>query len=178
MYSRKSIRAYQPMTRYLPAEGEGEQSKVTPPPDYTGMAFYERSEPVDYPETVIEPMEETVDPVEEIIEPPVEEISEPEPMREPAIRELSPEFPQEQLPSAENEAPPTSVFAQEQPPRPSPDPIEGVGEASLPPLLTPSWLRSLTLEDMLLFWLILLLLSGEPEDQIYLLLGLLLLTGR
>ena len=172
MYSRKSIRAYQPMTRYLPADIEGDQSKVTPPPDYTGMAFYERSEPADYPETVIPPMEET-------IEPPLEEDSVPEPMPKPIEEEEIPLEAPEEVSLPMEKASPPPIREQEEPlPRPSPDPIGGVGEVTEPPLLTPAWLRSLTLEDMLLFWLILLLLSGEPEDQIYLLLGLLLLTGR
>ena len=181
MYSRKNIRAYQPMTRYLPAESEERDTPVTPPPDYTGMAFYERKDSTDYPEAVILPAEPAVrSPIREEIEaaeePSLSESAEASPT--PLLMREEPFSANEADKREYSEPPPTA----EPLPHPSPDgfrEIEGTsGEAPEPPLLTPSWLRSLTLEDMLLFWLILLLLSGEPEDQIYLLLGLLLFTGR
>ena len=175
MYSRKNIRAYQPMTRYLPNESDGGEATVTPPPDYTGMAFFERTDPVDYPETVIPSTEAPLQvPAEEFSMPLQEEIPPPETDGEQAPFYVSQE---EEHPSPDGELPPEGMSQQaETLPRPSPDGIGGAGEGQ--PLVTPAWLRSLTLEDMLLFWLILLLLSGEPEDQIYVLLGLLLFTGR
>lgn len=161
MYSRKSIRAYQPMTRYLPSETDEAEATITPPPDYTGVAFYSRQE-ADYPEARIPPMEEEeTDAEASAIEAPQE--------TEPPLVPDDPIPPLEK----EEEAPPTdgeSIL----PESPAPD----SPSAPLPPLITPAWLRSLTVEDILLFWLILQLLSGEPEDQIYLLLGLLLFAGR
>ncbi len=41
-----------------------------------------------------------------------------------------------------------------------------------------AWLRALKMEDMLLLWLLLLLLSGESQDEIDLLLGLLIFAGH
>lgn len=167
VYSRKNIRAYQPMTRYLPAGSDEGESAVTPPPDYTGMAFYERKDTADYPETVI--------PQAETVQVPANELPLQEELAPPAVEEdYVPAFSEEELPSLDAEQSPEKA---EEAPRSSPDPIEGATGESLP-LVTPAWLRSLTLEDLLLFWLILLLLSGEPEDQIYVLLGLLLFTGR
>ena len=67
---------------------------------------------------------------------------------------------------AETTAPPlapTNAPSEESPP----------GDAL--PLLTADLLRSLTLEDLMLLWILLMLLTGNQEDQIYLLLGLLLL---
>lgn len=166
MYSRKNIRAYQPMTRYLPAGSDEGESAVTPPPDYTGMAFYERKDTADYPETVI--------PQTETVQVSANELPLQEGLAPPAVEEdYVPAFSEEELPSPDAEQPPEESA---EAPQPSPDAIEGEGESL--PLVTPAWLRSLTLEDLLLFWLILLLLSGEPEDQIYVLLGLLLFTGR
>ncbi len=166
MYSRKSIRAYQPVTRYLPAEAEASEEKVTPPPDYTGMAFYDRREAVDYPETVILPTEEEQTLTKEEDTPLSEELFSLEP---PADEPLSFE---------EEDSPVPNQTEKEPLPPTIPETTEKSAAVNQPPLLTPAWLRSLTLEDMLLFWLILLLLTGEPEDQIYLLLGLLLFAGR
>ena len=170
MYSRKNIRAYQPMTRYLPAESEERDTAVTPPPDYTGMAFYERKDTADYPETVILPAE--------AVPTTIDDLPLPEAIASQAAEEdYIPAFSEEEALSPDAEQSPEVT---EEVPQASPDKVEGavepVGESL--PLVTPAWLRSLTLEDMLLFWLILLLLSGEPEDQIYVLLGLLLFTGR
>lgn len=41
-----------------------------------------------------------------------------------------------------------------------------------------NWLREMKIEDMLMLWLLMQLLSGESRDEIYLLLGLLLFSGR
>lgn len=158
MYSRKSIRAYQPMTRYLPSETEETDVKLTPPPDYTGVAFYSRQE-ADYPETVIS-----------------QEGEEVESAAEPALESLPPR-PLDTHPSPVSEDICDSSPTEESPPLQE-SPAAEQESPLLPPLLTPAWLRTLTIEDILLFWLILQLLSGEPEDQIYLLLGLLLFAGR
>ena len=50
------------------------------------------------------------------------------------------------------------------------------GRASDSPLLTAELLRSLTLEDLMLYWILLMLLTCKEEEQVYLLLGLLLIN--
>lgn len=247
MYSRKSVRSYQPMTRYLPSGAEDTEREVTPPPDYMGIAFSTGRERANFPEAVISeasiPMEQETaeDAIGNREEAPLYFSDAPLPTAsseshradEDARTAFSGEepYPSEELLSRDaahpgEESLPLSPRQADAPISPgtpalshtpvlssspaipnqsdSPDgtvpPILPNGTVdttdatdanadtpntpempesdSAEPLFTPAWLRSLTLEDMLLFWLILLLLSGEPEDQIYLLLGLLLFAGR
>ena len=165
MYSRKSIRAYQPMTRYLPSETDEADVNITPPPDYTGMAFYSR-QAANYP-AVLSPSEEEERKVSPA--PKGESLATAEPAL-PASEPPAPSNEEWENPPAEEEEPLQADPVAETPPESA--------STALPPLITPAWLRSLTVEDILLFWMILQLLSGEPEDQIYLLLGLLLFAGR
>lgn len=154
MYSRKYIRS-QSQPPFPRTEG-----RVALPPDYTGTAFIpERSvRPEDFPETVIEPIAEKAIPAEH-----------PLPWEEETAEEVPAKSDEETpAPLAEEAEGPPSIEEAESEPSPQPP---------LSPLLTTEFLRSLTLEDLLLCWLLLMLLSCRQEDQIYLLLGLLLL-GR
>lgn len=183
MYSRKSIRSYQPMTRYLPTGQEDTAKEITPPPDYMGIAFSDRREREDFPETIIPALskteEESAPSVEEDL--PLSDDPNADPVEADSMSAQSEE--ERDCPAEPNtEHLPTPALPEESESAAieqsnAAESLESPKEAE-PPLITPAWLRSLTLEDMLLFWLILLLLSGEPEDQIYLLLGLLLFTGR
>ena len=129
------------------------------PPDYTGTAFLpERGvRPEDFPETVIEPVLEKAIPTESPLLPTeVEAEAEAEALPDKSEEESS-------APTEESEPPVLST--------------ESDGEPTVAPLLSAEFLRSLTLEDLMLYWLLFMLLSCRQEDQIYLLLGLLLL-GR
>ncbi len=74
-------------------------------------------------------------------------------------------------PAAEAEAPAgnAELPAEDAPPFP-------LQTAKEEPLLSAEFLRSLTLEDLMLGWMLLLLLTCREEEQIYLLLGLLLIS--
>ncbi len=181
MYSRKYIRPALPGQR-APVGG-GEESRL-PPPDYRGMAFPGEGATLarDYPETKIPPKEtapfseeplveearipdqgeEGVAEVEEPVWPPVHEVSAPPITAEDAHD-----------PAAEESAPDTAPrLTREEPSPPSPP----LSEEAMPPLITADLLRSVTLDDLMLGWMLLMLLTCKEEEQIYLLLGLLLLS--
>lgn len=192
MYSRRTIRtagAALPYAERIPSTATSlsvatpppriEERSVALPPDYTGMAFSEAGNrsalqnPGDFPETMIPPVEEDADlppaspsdtAIEERFEDPLPEIAD--------------------MPSApEPEVPTPDEIAEMPDPahEPEPAPIGEPAKAESPsatvsqtPVLTAEFLRSLTLEDLLLFWMLLMLMVSSQEDQIYLLLGLLL----
>ncbi|MBO5778866.1 MAG: hypothetical protein J6R82_04790 [Clostridia bacterium] len=181
MYSRKYIRSPVAMAeRGMPVisntvtpSPRGEEAGVYLPPDYKGMAFSGngRGSPLqkndEYPETKIPPPEEASTPwqedslaitvEEESLEPTASEPEECSAPEEPETVSQSKEAEQVLPPAEEPMSPPTPATA------------------PTPPLLTPELLRSLTLEDLLLFWMLLLLTTANPDDQLYLLLGLLLI---
>lgn len=182
----------------LSSPPKAEERSVTLPPDYNGMAFSGSGkgsvlqDPGDYPETLIPPLAEegsvtdapVADGQTETVEPvsaraaeavpitegdlsPAEPAVTPE-MAEPSVEPVTDEWReavQESLQSAQSE--PSLQSAQFAQSAPSP-------QSAAIPLLTPELLRSLTLEDLLLFWMLLMLTVSNQEDQIYLLLGLLL----
>lgn len=200
MYSRKYIRSpavASSIQRILPTTGGGELSSppkaeersVTLPPDYNGMAFSGSGkgsvlqDPGDYPETLIPPLAEegsvtdahVADGQTETVEPvsaraaeavPITEgdLSPAEPAVTPEMAEPSVEPVTDEWREAVQESLQSAQSAQS---APSP-------QSAAIPLLTPELLRSLTLEDLLLFWMLLMLTVSNQEDQIYLLLGLLL----
>lgn len=197
MYSRKYIRSpavVSSIERIHPTVGGGllssppkaEERSVTLPPDYTGMAFSGSGKssalqnPGDYPETLIPPLEEAVsvadadvpDRQTEAVEPlsteTVEAISFDEADLPPAEPTISPEMAKESV-ADDGETAQESRQDHLQ----STQSTQSTQPAAIP-LLTPELLRSLTLEDLLLFWMLLMLTVSSQEDQIYLLLGLLL----
>ncbi len=175
MYSRKYIRSSAPVAAVLPRGGR----EVAPPPDYTGIAFADQKDRQDFPETLIpeRPVptesgsnEPTEEPIEQML-PPTEE----------ALPSVSAKDEREYVADADqtvDEAAPVSVEETAPPlpndPEPQTTPSDQARE--VPPLLTAELLRSLTLEDLLLYWMLLTLLLSDQEDQIYLLLGLLLFS--
>lgn len=177
MYSRKYIGTALPDTSHhvLSARGaalakNGRETSL--PPDYTGTAFADPDLPrqkhrQDFPETVI-PMRQPELPDEPIPPEKPDETELPPPVlaEEPLLESPC----DEELPSPDPEPAPQS------PPPPMPS-EEGERMEEAPPLVTAEWLRSLTLEDLMLYWMLLMLLTCSREDQIYLLLGILLL-GR
>lgn len=165
MYSRKTVRATpSPMTTSLAPNAPRES--VALPPDYTGIAFPTGENSLsgivrDYPETAIPLPAPDPDRIEADIDAscadPTADFEAIEEAEEPADRKASGELaPKEDLPFSE------------EPPSPAKEPDL--------PLINDRLLRSLTLEDVMLLWMLLLLLSSEREDQIYLLLGLLLFS--
>jgi hypothetical protein len=182
MYSRKYIRSPVAATeRGMPVisntaapSPRGEEGGVYLPPDYTGMAFSGngRGSPLqkndEYPETLIPPLtEESMPMQEESLAMTAEEDSvEPEAL----------ESAEEPIVTREDDtAPPSREVDQALPPTEEPVSPQIPTVAPTSPLLTPELLRSLTLEDLLLFWMLLLLTTANPDDQLYLLLGLLLI---
>lgn len=174
-----------------------EERSVNLPPDYTGMAFSGSGKssslqnPGDYPETQITPFQgegpsfqdEHLESLTEEILLPVPEDEEPSLPIPPDGMPMLPTEPQEDggmteplaedLPPVKTAPPPTSP-RQEVSPSDMPTHTAPTSPAQAVPLLTSELLRSLTLEDLLLFWMLLMLTVSSQEDQIYLLLGLLL----
>jgi hypothetical protein len=192
MYSRRTIRtagAALPYSERIPTTVAPlsvtttapriEERSVALPPDYTGMAFSgtgSRStlqNQEDFPETIIPPVEEdaVLSPaspsetaIEEHFEDPLPEIADL-----PFASESEVQTPAEmaEAPDPVSEPEPASMG----------DPAEAEPPSAAvlqTPILTAEFLRSLTLEDLLLFWMLLMLMVSSQEDQIYLLLGLLL----
>lgn len=188
MYSRKYIRS----SLSAPSAIGRNERGIPLPPNYTGTVF-SQDRRQDFPEafiperpapiegfTVGEAAEPTAEPIalplaeEGFASAPVEReqssVSDEEDAASQADCVCAPEW-EEPAPFAD-EAPPTSEEdAEASPELREPAPAE---QQSEPPLLTLNLLRSLTLEDLLLFWMLLMLLTCSQEDQIYLLLGLLL----
>lgn len=174
MYCRKNIRTTpSPVTTSL-SRTEPRDS-VTPPPDYTGIAFPTGERSLqgivrDYPETAIlsseslavngSSAEESADPAPLGAE--GDEACPSEPILLPPTEDSEEAFSD---PAESDPAPP----AEENSPKEEPPAA---------PLINAELLRSLTLEDLMLLWMLLLLLCSEREDQIYLLLGLLLFSER
>lgn len=181
MYSRKYIRSGS--SSALPRT----EGRVTLPPDYTGTAFIpDRSvRPEDFPETVIPAV-----PERPAAEPPslplredraaAEQQSErtlaidEAATKEPPIMEVVEEDSEDPAAEADRTATDTAQDVAPTQPFSQMPPTDSTAEES--PLLTAEFLRSMTLEDLLLCWLLLMLLTCRQEDQIYLLLGLLLLS--
>lgn len=163
MYSRKNIRPVMPLSGAL-------TERVSPPPDYAGVAFIASDERAlqDFPETVIEPLGNDPEPSELIQEETVCLPSEPVPDREDA-----PEAPADDAEDCSEAGEETSV-----PPMQS-ETGETGGKTDITPSASPiEWLKAMKIEDLLLIWMLLMLLYGESRDEIELLLGLLLFTGR
>lgn len=200
MYSRKYIRSpavASSIQRILPTTGGGELSSppkaeersVTLPPDYNGMAFSGSGkgsalqDPGDYPETLIPPLAEEIavtdapiaDGQTETVGPISARTAEAVPIAEgdlpPAEPAVTPEMAE---PSLEPVTDKWREAAQESLQSAQSEPSLQSAQSAAIPLLTPELLRSLTLEDLLLFWMLLMLTVSNQEDQIYLLLGLLL----
>lgn len=191
MYSRKYIRSpvtVTPPAATIPSGGgaplRADEREVALPPDYTGMAFSDTRQGGalqnrrDYPETLIAPPPAEADPAED-------ERDLPNPQETlPAALEHSSSLDDEDglpPPSYEEEriAPAKAEVAEAENEPSAAETRQPAMQESAPPqeilpLLTPELLRSLTLEDLLLFWMLLMLAVSSQEDQIYLLLGLLL----
>ncbi|MBQ7355192.1 MAG: hypothetical protein IJW62_06720 [Clostridia bacterium] len=175
MYSRKYIRAALPEAARreyyssAPLSGKGGR-EPSPPPDYTGTVFADpdalrQRNRQDFPEAVIPPREE--EPADE------QESQSALPLfSEEAPMPLSTEEPplSEPAPIPASEAPPEEESLADLPSEQVSPPPSGE------PLLSLDLLRSLTLEDLMLYWMLLMLLTCSQEDQVYLLLGLLLLN--
>lgn len=175
MYSRKYIRSSTPVATVLPRGGR----EVAPPPDYTGIAFADQKDRQDFPETLIP--ERPVFTESASDEPSAEAIEKTIPSTEEALPSASAEDEREYAADADrtvDEADPFSVEETALPPPNDPEPQTTPSDQAqeAPPLLTAELLRSLTLEDLLLYWMLLTLLLSDQEDQIYLLLGLLLFS--
>lgn len=192
MYSRRTIRttgAALPYTERIPSTVAPlsvttiapriEERSVALPPDYTGMAFSDAGNrsalqnPGDFPETMIPPTKEdailpTASPSETAIE---EHFDAPLPETADMLSVPEPEMPapveMAETPNPVSETEPESTHEPSQAESPS-------AAIRQTPILTAEFLRSLTLEDLLLFWMLLMLIVSSQEDQIYLLLGLLL----
>lgn len=180
MYSRKYIRSALPEAvrrEYYPSAPLSGKSgrEPSPPPDYTGTVFADpdalrQRNRQDFPEAVIPPREE---------EPADEQAT------QSALPLLSEDAPMPLSTDEPLQTEPAPVLIHEAPP-PEAEPSEEIltdppsEQASPPPsgepLLSLDLLRSLTLEDVMLYWMLLMLLTCSQEDQIYLLLGLLLLN--
>lgn len=194
MYSRKYIRSpavASSIERISTPAGGGllssppktEERSVTLPPDYTGMAFSGSGkgsalqDPGDYPETLIPPLAEEI----AVTDAPIAD-GQTETVGPISARTA------EAVPIAEGDLPPAEPAVTPEMAEPSLEPVtdkwreaaqeslqsEPSPQSAEIPLLTPELLRSLTLEDLLLFWMLLMLTVSNQEDQIYLLLGLLL----
>lgn len=186
MYSRKYIR---PVVSASTARSE----RPTPPPDYAGITFRTSDERTlqDFPETVI--------PAAEADSPPIPSRSAAMPPEAAYMRsdgentELTADAPPyEPLDFADapyddeaetedaNSAPPEMPDApadespNESEPITAPPLSDALGDAESPL----QWLRELKMEDFLLLWMLLMLLYGESNDEIDLLLGLLLFAGH
>ena len=192
MYSRRTIRTAGAALPYAeripstvaplsvtPTAPHIEERSVALPPDYTGMAFSDAGNrsalqnPGDFPETMIPPVEEDAvlppalsseTAIEEPIEDPLPEITDPPSAPEPEMPSPN-ELTEAPHPVSETESAPIGEPAKAESPSVT---------VSQTPILTAEFLRSLTLEDLLLFWMLLMLIVSSQEDQIYLLLGLLL----
>lgn len=149
------------------------------PPDYTGTAFSPectvRRE--DLPEVVIPALTEAVADLSDETEKLSREAMLEEADEQRASEEDVPFVPA-QAPEAESEADADEIplevsSADVSPVNDAPSTAEDDSDA---PLLSLSLLRSLTLEDLLLYWILLMLLTCDQEDQVYLLLGLLLIN--
>lgn len=146
------------------------------PPDYTGTAFT-RERTVrreDLPEAVIpaqaEPMADLSDEAEKIDPEAVSEVpDDPVPWEDTVSVDPAPTPEEAEFCTDVNDTPLIEASA-DIPPTDFPPP------SAETPLLSASLLRSLTLEDLLLYWILLMLLTCDQEDQVYLLLGLLLLN--
>ena len=164
-----------------PSAIQSEKRSVPLPPDYTGMAFSLQNRE-DYPETVIEHSAK-------------KRSSDPKEAQASLLMEDTPpgDSMQSNLPdtsSQENAFPlqekdtPSLPIQSEQTPNDHPEEQASPDVAKeqsgnlplepLPSILTPEFLRSLTLEDLLLIWMLLMLTVSSQDDQVYLLLGLLL----
>lgn len=194
MYSRKYIRPAM-------AAGSARSERSVLPPDYAGIAFRASDDrtPQDFPETVIPADQAALAPS---IDPPSEERDLPAEEDLPAAddgmafadspvtEEDRPTFLSPDLSSEDKADEPiafeTPAFfnAEERPaePRDQPadselptSPSDGEAGSGRTPL---EWLRALKMEDLLLMWMLLMLLYGEPSEEIDLLLGLLLFAGR
>ena len=200
MYSRKYVRSsgvLSPVERIGSTAGEGAypstptiqtaERSIPLPPDYTGTAFSSGEKgsslqsPTDYPETRISPFAQEANAPEEEHPAPLPSIEDEaaELTSSPTVAELIPD--EESHPpltaeySMEDTLDSAPVQGTEPPTIPLREAAESADQASAsPPLLTADLLRSLTLEDLLLIWMLLLLMVSNQEEQIYLLLGLLL----
>lgn len=192
MYSRRTIRtagAASPYSERIPTTVAPlsvtttapriEERSVALPPDYTGMAFSgtgSRStlqNQEDFPETMIPPVEEDAvlspaSPLETAIEEHFEDPL-PETADQPFASESEVQASDEiaEMPELGTQNEPESISEPTKAEPPSATVLQT-------PILTAEFLRSLTLEDLLLFWMLLMLMVSSQEDQIYLLLGLLL----
>lgn len=184
MYSRKYIRSALPESSrrelYPAATIHGKNGREpSPPPDYTGTAFADpdalrQRNRQDFPEAVIPPREATPEEApdgwdsspspEEVLPLPLSEETE----RSPEAEELS-------VPRADGAAPFDEAVREPIIAETTPTKQQGQTPEEAP-LLSLGLLRSLTLEDLMLYWMLLMLLTCSQEDQVYLLLGLLLLN--
>lgn len=182
----------------------GPPDRIAPPPDYAGVAFRESDTRPnrDFPETFIPqagheaPSEKKAD-NEQVYLQSEPDNTPPESFESESLFDLPPVsesfesasddamdasgrsdtetiHPSSELSSPENEEGETVFLASEQEAPSSPPSSEG--ETSDPSALL-TWLRELKMEDLLLFWLIVMLLYGETRDEINLLLGLLLFAN-
>lgn len=190
MYSRKYIRPT------LSASSERSE-RPNPPPDYRGVAFRTSDARTvqDFPETVIATADEVsektaylssdtaTDRLSESVYSESERISDDLTLESPQAdttevflseEEPYPESESLSEPEANGEAEPSPPSEENNEASPT-EPPTSVESESASPL---KWLRELKMEDFLLLWMLLMLLYGESNEEIDLLLGLLLFAGR
>lgn len=203
MYSRKYIRPAM-------AAGGAPSERLSPPPDYAGVAFRnaDARNRQDFPETVIPAVGagsgvDAAEPIGLPSEPSCLQSNDTEGTNEAFAAKESEEgmsdgFVEEGIPIPPEpiEAPQVMPDLPDQPPddnwggvaqdapssqqsegasAPPSTMEEGEGNAASSPI---DWLRELKMEDFLLLWLLLMLLYGQSNEEIDLLLGLLLFAGR